>query len=49
MGLATLRGGTGEAIRRRDWVGVHTTEDIDMREVREDCGCNSHLSPVAGL
>ena len=32
MGLAILRGGTGEAIRRRDGVGVHTTEDIDMRE-----------------
>lgn len=33
MGLVILRGGTGEATRRRDWVGVHTMEDIDMREM----------------
>lgn len=33
MGVATLRGGTGEKIHLRGMVGVLTTEDIDMREM----------------
>ena len=35
MGLATLRGGTGDETPHLDMVGVLTMEDIDMREMGE--------------